>query len=177
MGIPLVGWIKPWAESRRETWFGGFPLRNFGIVAQGKIYRSAFLSIDCALFMRSKIGLKTIIDLRGNIDPNTMAAREAVFLHNGFRFFNIPFDDKSLPRASDVARCYELMTDERNYPLDIHCAGGRHRTGGMVAFYRQRHDLWTPQASYDEAVDPYGFYTAWGHGDWKDFILHGKVAK
>lgn len=174
--IPVVGWIVPWAESREVTTFNGQKVRNFGVVKAGEVYRSAYLSLPAAQGMRAAFGLKTVVDLRGTVPKKEMDVRQEMFERAGFTFINIPFDDKTKPSAALITRAYDLMTDARYFPLIVHCAGGRHRTGGVVAFYRQRHDLWTRTGSYEEAVD-FGFYSAWGHGDWKRFILEGTVSQ
>ena len=47
--------------------------------------------------------------------------------------------------------------------------GGRHRTGVMGAVYRFNHYGWNYEQVYGEMKD-FDFYTAWGHGAFKDFV-------
>ena len=40
----------------------------------------------------------------------------------------------------------------------------------MIAIYRMKVDGWTAQQAYDEMKE-FKFYSIWGHGDMKDFVL------
>jgi protein tyrosine/serine phosphatase len=55
-------------------------------------------------------------------------------------------------------------------PVYVHCAGGRHRTGSMVAVYRMVHDGWTVDKAYDEML-AYDFYTSNGHKGFKTYVF------
>jgi hypothetical protein len=53
--------------------------------------------------------------------------------------------------------------------LENRRAGGRRRTGAMVAVYRMSIDGWTVEQAYDE-MKRFKFYTSWGHGCYKDYV-------
>ncbi|MCI0337917.1 MAG: hypothetical protein L0226_10090, partial [Acidobacteria bacterium] len=57
-----------------------------------------------------------------------------------------------------------------NWPVFVHCAGGRHRTGVLIAIYRMEVYGWDARKAYDEMKD-YKFYSSFGHGEMKDYVF------
>ena len=43
-----------------------------------------------------------------------------------------------------------LVNDPNNWPVYVHCKGGRHRTGALTAIYRITHDGWTAEQAFGE---------------------------
>lgn len=112
------------------------------------------------------LGIKTIIDLRD--DPRDYAKSGAE--HAGLKYINFPLSDKDYP-ASDVAdKFLSLVNDKANWPVYVHCAGGRHRTGAMTAVFRMKVQGWDIDQAYNEMKD-YDFYTRWGHKSMKTFVF------
>lgn len=112
------------------------------------------------------LGVKTVIDLRD--DPKGFAkakAREA-----GLQYINLPLSDTKTPAEASVKKFLELANDDNNWPIFVHCAGGRHRTGALTAVYRMTMDNWNVERAYDEMKD-YDFYTRWGHKAMKTFVF------
>src|SRR5215475_10574587 len=112
------------------------------------------------------IGIKTIIDLRE--DPERYARGSAVGA--GLRYINLPLNSKRPPTEAESDRFLQLVNDDRNWPVFVHCAAGRHRTGVLLAVYRMEVDGWDARRAYDEMKD-YKFYSRFGHGDMKDFVF------
>ena len=120
----------------------------------------------------AKLGVKTVIDLRD--EPATFAATSAEAA--GLRYINFPLSDTKYP-ATDVANKFlSIVTDEANWPVYVHCAGGRHRTGAMTAVYRMTIEGWDTAKAYEE-MKKYDFYTRWGHGSIKDYVFDYGSAK
>ena len=114
----------------------------------------------------ARIGVKTVIDLRD--EPASFAAKSAA--DAGLRYINFPLSDTAYP-ADDVANKFlSIITDESNWPVYVHCAGGRHRTGAMTAVYRMTIEGWDTAKAYEE-MKQYDFYTRWGHGSIKDYVF------
>jgi protein tyrosine/serine phosphatase len=111
------------------------------------------------------LGVKTIIDLRGDSVPGERASAEAA----GLRYINLPLADKQYPQAGAAQRFLDLVNDPANGVVYVHCAGGRHRTGAMVAVYRMSVDGWDIERAYQEMKD-YDFYTSMGHGCYKVYV-------
>jgi tyrosine-protein phosphatase SIW14 len=111
------------------------------------------------------IGVKTVVDLRDDAKRDAKAMAE----HAGLRYINFPIDDKSYPAKDAAGRFLQIVNNPANWPVYVHCAGGRHRTGAMTAVYRMTVDGWDVDRAYREMKD-YDFYTAWGHKEMKNYV-------
>lgn len=112
------------------------------------------------------LGVKTVIDLRDDPASYAKARSEAA----GLRYINLPLSDKKYPSEENVKKFLELANDQGNWPLYVHCAGGRHRTGAMTAVLRMTNEGWDVERAYSEMKD-YDFYTRWGHKAMKTFVF------
>ena len=93
-----------------------------------------------------KLGIKTIIDLReDSLKDSGNLARAA-----GFQYVNIPLSTKRAATNDQTEYFLGLVNDQANWPVFVHCKGGRHRTGEMTAIYRITQDGWTAEKAYDE---------------------------
>lgn len=111
------------------------------------------------------LGIKTVLDLRD--DPRDFAKPKAE--EAGLHYINLPLDDKSYPAEESVKKFLEYANDTANWPIFVHCAGGRHRTGAMTAVYRMTMENWDIAHAYAE-MKQYDFYTRWGHKAMKTFV-------
>src|SRR5512135_3613642 len=76
-----------------------------------------------------RLGVKTIIDLQEDgKKEEPQWARDA-----GLRYFNIPLSSTRPATPAQTAYFLKLVADPGNWPVYVHCAGGRHRTGAMTA--------------------------------------------
>jgi protein tyrosine/serine phosphatase len=112
------------------------------------------------------LGIKTIVDLREDARDDVRSATERA----GMRYINLPMKEKSYPQAGTAARFLQIVNDQANWPVFVHCAGGRHRTGVMTAIYRMSVDGWGVDRAYQE-MKRYDFSTSWGHGCYKDYVF------
>jgi len=110
-------------------------------------------------------GIKTVLDLREDAKSGSKADAEQA----GLQYVNLPLGDKEYPQADAARRFLEIVNDQTNWPVYVHCAGGRHRTGSMIAVYRMTVDHWTLDQAYAE-MKKYDFYTSGGHGCYKDYV-------
>lgn len=93
-----------------------------------------------------KRGIKTVIDLRkDSIDGASQRARDA-----GLQYVNIPLTTKQPATDDQTGQFLKLVNDPANWPVFVHCKGGRHRTGEMTAIYRITHDGWSGDKAYEE---------------------------
>jgi protein tyrosine phosphatase (PTP) superfamily phosphohydrolase (DUF442 family) len=111
------------------------------------------------------LGIKTVLDLRSDAEPDSKTEAE----QSGLQYINLPLEPKRYPRADAAARFLEIVNDEANWPVFVHCAGGRHRTGAMIAVYRMTMDHWTVDQAYKE-MKQYDFYTFGGHGCFREYV-------
>lgn len=119
-------------------------LKNFGKV-NDNYYRGSQPRQN-EIEQLKKLGVRTIIDLRGDKVPQAAEwVRQA-----GLQYINIPM--KASRRATDEQTAYflSLVNDPKNGPVYVHCKGGRHRTGALTAIYRITHDGWTAEQAWEE---------------------------
>ncbi len=137
---------------------------NFGKVAEF-YYRGAQPKGE-EYSQLAAIGVKTIIDLRD--DPKGYAKTLAD--QAGLKYFNLPMSDKDYPASDAASKFLSLVNNKANWPVYVHCAGGRHRTGAMTAVFRMAMQGWGVNRAYEEMKD-YDFYTRWGHKAMKKFVF------
>lgn len=142
----------------------GVDIENFGQINQN-YYRGA--QPDQEGFTQLKaLGIKTVIDLQEDGKPE-----EGGWVRNaGMQFFNIPLSSERPATDEQTAYFLKLVNDPDNWPVYVHCAGGRHRTGEMTAIYRITADGWTADQAYQE-MKKYQWYSRWGHGPLKDYMF------
>ena len=123
----------------------GLP-RNFGVVAEGKLYRGSQPDAEEIenLYRR---GVKTIVKLNvADLEMERSATGEL-----GIRLMEIPLNARTVGTSqscADVERAYKAITDPMNWPVYVHCDHGRDRTGFLVGLYRERVEGWAfPQVS------------------------------
>jgi protein tyrosine/serine phosphatase len=113
----------------------------------------------------AKMGVKTVIDLTrdGRADEPGLVQRA------GMKFYRIPLTTSAAPSAAAVNQFLKLVNDPANFPVFVHCQGGRHRTGAMTAVYRMTNDNWTADKAYQE-MKQYHFEGFPGHPELKRFV-------
>jgi protein tyrosine/serine phosphatase len=101
-----------------------------------------------------KLGVTTIVDLRGNRGPVSREREQAESL--GMRFIDIPVNGWSPPSNAQVAEFLKLFQQDPTQKVFVHCYYGRDRTGVMVAAYRMTQQNWTVDQAVAE-MDSFGF--------------------
>jgi protein tyrosine/serine phosphatase len=144
---------------------GGFAvdIENFGKV-NDHLYRGAQPK-GRNFEQLAALGVKTVVDLREDAERGARADAERA----GLRYINLPMQGKTYPQADAATRFLEVVNNQANWPVFVHCAGGRHRTGVMTAVYRMSVDGWDIEQAYRE-MKQYDFYTGMGHGCYKDYV-------
>jgi protein-tyrosine phosphatase len=141
----------------------GVGLSNFGVV-DGRIYRGEQPKRDDFTALKA-FGIATIVDLRLDARKESRAEAEAA----GLKYVNIPIDGHAQPSDADVAAFLQVLEQARGEKVYVHCAGGRHRTGSMIAVYRMVKDGWSIDQAYEEML-AYDFYTRNGHKGFKTYV-------
>ncbi|HYR84775.1 MAG TPA: dual specificity protein phosphatase family protein [Terriglobia bacterium] len=111
------------------------------------------------------LGVKTVIDLTRDGRPDEPGFVEAA----GMKFYRIPLTTSDRPSEAAVTQFLKLVNDPANFPVYVHCQGGRHRTGVMTAVYRMTQDGWTADRAYAE-MKQYRFEGFPGHPVLKNFV-------
>jgi tyrosine-protein phosphatase SIW14 len=116
-----------------------------------QIYRGAEPS-PAGLRELKTLGIKTVVDLRDG-----QWEREKTEVTNlGMQYIHIPMNAHILPPPHAVQQALAVLSDNSKLPVFVHCAGGRDRTGMVIACYRIVHDHWTSQKALADARETAG---------------------
>jgi protein tyrosine/serine phosphatase len=132
------------------------------------LYRSAQPTAE-GMRAAEKLGVKTVISLRGFHDDDDQVAGTALAEERiSFKSWH--------PEDEDVVKFLKLVTDPAKQPVLVHCQHGADRTGMMCAIYRMAVESWTADAAVKEMVEGgYGFHPVWQ--DLIDYVRQVDVAK
>jgi tyrosine-protein phosphatase SIW14 len=108
-----------------------------------------------------KLGVTTVIDLRGNRGP--VAWERAQVESLGMHFVNIPISGWSPPSDRQVAEFLRLTKQDPEQKIFVHCYYGKDRTSVMVAAYRIAEQNWTSDQAVAEMYS-FGFHYYWYPG-------------
>ena len=150
------------AETPKD--FSSVRIKNFGEM-DANFYRGAQPKKDDYASLAT-LGIKTVVDLRDDPENYEQSAAEAA----GLKYVNIPMSDTEYPKPESIDAFLKLIGDPATGAIFVHCAGGRHRTGIIGAVYRFNKYGWNYEQVYAE-MKRYDFYTRWGHGAMKDFVI------
>ncbi len=153
------------AQPEQDKQFPTIKIPNFGQMDE-RFYRGAQPN-ESDYRSLAGLGITTIIDLRNDPTSYEERAAEAV----GMRYVNIPMSDRLRPQDSQIERFLKTVSDPATGKFYVHCSGGRHRTGVVGAVYRYIFYKWNYEQVYREMKN-YDFYTRWGHGALKDYIVN-----
>jgi protein tyrosine/serine phosphatase len=147
-GLLLIGMFAVavvWnASTARMSEVPGVSIENFGKV-NDHYYRGS--QPDAEGFAQLKrFGIKTVIDLREDYKKD----EEASVRDLGMLFFRIPLKTRVAATEEQTTYFLTIVNDPKNWPVYVHCKGGRHRTGAMTGIYRITHDGWTAEQVWDE---------------------------
>jgi protein tyrosine/serine phosphatase len=138
-------------------------LPNFHMV-NAQLYRGAQPKTG-GLRTLKKIGVKTIVNLRGADEDTQAEAKEAQAL--GLRYYNVALPEFSKPKDKDVQQVLDIINAAENQPVFVHCRRGADRTGTIIACYRITRDGWTAAEAKKEA-EKYGL--SWTQRGMKHYI-------
>jgi protein tyrosine phosphatase (PTP) superfamily phosphohydrolase (DUF442 family) len=140
-------------------------IENFGKVNEN-YYRGSQPAKDQYTQLKA-MGVKTVIDLRRDFQPDEPERVRSA----GMQYFNIPLKSSKAATPEQTDYFLKLVEDSNNWPVYVHCKGGRHRTGALTAIYRIKHDGWTADQAYKEMTEfdfNHGFFG--GPSDQKKFV-------
>ncbi len=145
-----------------------FPIINFHKVNDG-IYRGARLETAQGYQYLASLGVKTIINLQGgdlhsklgsvmgNIEPGerpeVIEKEKQTALVLGMNFVNTPLNslgDVTREENAAIDETLDIMNDQGNQPIYIHCEHGADRTGLLVALYRVKYEGMDVEAAHKE---------------------------
>jgi tyrosine-protein phosphatase SIW14 len=147
-------------DASSQAKVAGVGLKNFGRVNE-HYYRGP--QPGPAEFAELKrLGIKTVIDLRKDSKREAPEWVRAA----GMRYVNLPLVASKPATAEETEHFLKLVNDPANWPVYVHCKGGRHRTGALTAVYRITQDGWTADRAFEEMLrydfDNGGFFGGGG---------------
>jgi len=103
--------------------------RNWGVVAPGRLYRSNHPSPRQLRAAAGRLGIRTVLNLRGHRDTcgSDALGREAA-AELGLRQVDAPLESRGAPHKDRVLRLAKLFR-EMPEPVLLHCKSGADRTG------------------------------------------------
>ncbi len=118
--------------------FGGSVqgIHNFYKVDE-HVYRGAQPTDEGFQYL-AKIGVKTVIDLRGASEGRRN--EESVVTAAGMKYINIPMTGLTPPSEAEITKILGMLEDGTAGPVFVHCQRGADRTGAVIASYRIEHD-------------------------------------
>jgi protein tyrosine/serine phosphatase len=164
LALGVISYARPKDKANSKASGSAVNVENFGQVTDF-YYRGGQPRGD-EYNQLASIGIKTIIDLRDDAKDNARALTEQA----GMKYVNLPLDDKGYPPPDTASKFLSLVNDKENWPVYVHCAGGRHRTGAMTAVFRMTVQGWDAGRAYEEMKD-YDFYTRFGHKSMKRYVF------
>ena len=130
--------------ARQVTVTPGISIENFGKV-NDNYYRGS-QPLQDGFEQLKKLGVKTVIDLR----KDSLTEAPEWVRKSGMKYVNIPLKASTPATEEQTAYFLSLVNDPANWPVYVHCKGGRHRTGALTAIYRITHDKWTADQAFQE---------------------------
>jgi protein tyrosine/serine phosphatase len=127
-------------------------LPNFGMVSD-RLYRGGQPENPGFAELRN-LGVDIVVNLRHETDR---IVRERTLVEGlGMRYVSIPWQGKDDPSTEQVAQFLELLRDNPDRRVFVHCRRGAERTGVFVASYRIAREHWTPEQALAE-MEVFGF--------------------
>jgi protein tyrosine phosphatase (PTP) superfamily phosphohydrolase (DUF442 family) len=115
--------------------------KRFQAITEGKLYQSAAMPLDA---MREKIeekGIRTVVDLRS---PRKKVDTERDYLTKlGITYINLTSGQN--PEDAVIDSFLQLMANEENLPVLLHCRHGMGRSVLLSALYRIEFEGWSKE--------------------------------
>jgi len=167
LSLALLSGLFAAATSRaRVSEVPGVTIENFGKVNE-HYYRGSQPTQEQFAELK-RFGIKTVIDLRGDFKKD----EEAWVKDLGMQFFRLPLKASVAATEEQTKYFLDVVNDPANWPVYVHCKGGRHRTGALTGVYRITHDGWTADQVWQE-MKHYDFNNGMfgGPGAQKKFVF------
>jgi len=129
--------------------------KRWGVVEEGKIYRSGQLSAALVKKTLTKHNIAVIVNLtvEGSGDKDQEAEKQAAD-ELGIEVFRFPLKGNGTGDIKRYAGAIATIVDARKNrkPVLVHCAAGTQRTGGVIACYRMLVEKRSPSFAYAELL-------------------------
>lgn len=113
--------------------------KRFGVVEQGRIYRSGQIAAPLIKKILLKNNIRVIVDLTGDdLNDTDQRSEKKAAAELGVEIKRYPLRGNGTGDVNNYARAIIAIADaeKNNLPVLVHCAAGAQRTGGVIAAYR-----------------------------------------
>lgn len=107
---------------------------NFAAVEPGKLYRSNHPTPGNLRAFTRKVGLKTLINLRGQAKNGSDALSRRESQRLGLAFYDMAFESRGAPHKDRILKLAEIFKNMPG-PALIHCKSGADRAGLVAGLY------------------------------------------
>jgi protein tyrosine/serine phosphatase len=135
--VAVVAAVGLYAAAVREN----LAPKNFGVVDEGRVYRSGQLTPSAMRMVHDKYHLKTVIDLgsywHGGAVANPRGEQRNQEVADALHMtrYVLPLEGDGTGNLNQYILALRLMTDPANQPVLVHCGAGSERTGVAMALY------------------------------------------
>lgn len=137
--------------------------KRFQVVRPGVLYRVGQPTEFGLRHLMTRYGIRTVLSLQlyemrlrsGLYDVGPVDGQvESEFVAGmGVRHLRWPMGEEACwpwPTPWQFEEFFKLIDEPENWPILVHCTGGRHRTGTIAALFRLEYDRWPAQRALDE---------------------------
>jgi predicted protein tyrosine phosphatase len=163
----MVGGIWVWESTIKDRVIP----KRFGVVQEGRLYRSGLLSAALVKRVLLKYKIKVIIDLAaGSSDNRDRKAEKQAAAELGIERLTFPLRGDGTGDINNYARAIAAIVQakQEHKPVLVHCNAGLQRTGGVIAAYRLLVEQKDPSFVYRE-------FTRYDRDPWNDTALFNYV--
>jgi protein tyrosine/serine phosphatase len=107
---------------------------NFATVVPGKLYRSNHPTPGNLRHFTRKVGLKSLINLRGQAKNGSDALSRDEARRLGLDFYDMAFESRGAPHKDRILRLAGIL-EQMRAPALIHCKSGADRAGLVAGLY------------------------------------------
>lgn len=126
--------------------------KNFGVVEEGRLYRSGELTTAALRSVIEEHGIRTVIDFGAHDhDPEAERREQAVTDLLGVKRHVLYLHGDGRGDPNRYLEALRIMSDPEQGPVLVHCAAGAQRTGCAVALYRSLVQGWDDDRALGEA--------------------------
>jgi protein tyrosine phosphatase (PTP) superfamily phosphohydrolase (DUF442 family) len=146
-GLPAKP-VSDWKAGPLSGPIGEVPVRNFGVVTPGCLYRSAQPGDDVDYDWLVKQGFKGIVCLRAEHDCSDTADK---LKEKGVAYLHLSLPNEHAPTDEQAQQFLAFVKDSSHWPALVHCKDGIGRASTMVALARYSIDGWSMDKAMHEA--------------------------
>jgi protein tyrosine phosphatase (PTP) superfamily phosphohydrolase (DUF442 family) len=141
---PMTGW----ETGPLSGPVGSSPVRNFGVVSPGRLYRSAQPGDDADYQWLAQQGFHGIVCLRAEHDCSDTGDK---LKDKGITYLHLSLPNEHAPTDEQAQKFLTFVGDSSHWPVLVHCKDGIGRASTMVALVRYSVDGWSMSKAMHEA--------------------------